>query len=510
MSNKKAILLSIAAWVLTALSFPPFPLGPIALASLAPWLYVLKTANKKTALLSSYLGAFLFNAISIYWFYYVGEVAPKALIFSGFFLAVAFLSLFTLLLAWVFVKIRDAHLWKFPLVFLFPLFWFGIEVLRSRGDMSFPWLSLGLVFGNSLELMQAYALFGVFGCSAIIIFSNMLLVEALLKRKKFLGLAPLALAASFYIGGYATIVYEKKHSNAAEDTLTVAIVQPSIPQTKKWSKDYYESVMGQTWNLLETLEPDGVGLILFAETAIPDFIGARFEEKRFLEDYATENNTAIVIGALNRFWNKERESKRNTNLNIYNSAFLFGFGSPAAEYRKMHLVPFSEKIPFYNIFPVVNYVDLGGGDFSSGDSLMIWQPGNFSPLICYEAIYGDILREAKRKGAKFIANITNDGWFYKSTAPYQHFNLVRAHAIESGIGVARAANTGISAFIEANGRIIEKTELFEQRIITANMPLKTRWTPYFAIGDQIESVLFVFSLLFIVFAAIKKGSQPKG
>ncbi|MDR1811985.1 MAG: apolipoprotein N-acyltransferase [Candidatus Fibromonas sp.] len=503
MGTKRAILLSLVSWVLMALSFPPFPLGPGALAFLAPWFCVLKTASKKTALLSSYLGAFLFNAISIYWLYHVGDVAPPALIFPGLFLGVAFLSLFALLCAWVFIKVKDARPGKFPLVFLFPFFWAGIEVLRSKGDMSFPWLSLGLVFGNSIELVQAYALLGVFGCSAIIIASNMCLAAAILKREKKLGLAPVALAAILYLGGYGVMALEKNDAGV-EDTLTVAVVQPSIHQTKKWSRAYFDSVMGQTWDLFKTLDPRDVELILFPETAIPDFINTRYKEYEFFDNYARENNAVIVAGALNRVWDVGKESKRKKKYSIYNSAFLFGLDSPAAEYRKIHLVPFSEKIPFDNIFPVINYVDLGGGNFSSGDSLSIWQPGNFSPLICYEAIYGGILREAKRNGAKFIANIVNDGWFMKSIAPYQHFNLVRAHAVENGIGIVRAANTGISAFIEPNGRVNEKTGLFEQKIIRHDISLKTRFTPYSVAGDYIEQVLFVFSLLMILAAFIIK------
>jgi apolipoprotein N-acyltransferase len=493
MNKKKAVLLSLASWVLLAFCFPPFPLGPGALVFLAPWFYVLKTASKKTALASSYLGAFLFNAINIYWLYHVGDVAPPALIFSGLFLSIAFLSLFALLCAYVFIKL--------PYSFLFPFFWAGIEVLRAKGDMSFPWLSLGLVFGNNLELMQSYTLFGVFGCSAIIIASNMCLAGAILKKKKKLGLAPLALALILYIGGYGILANEK---NTESNTLKVAVVQPSIHQTKKWSRDYFDSVMAQTWNLFETLEPDSVDLILFPETAIPDYINVRFTETEFLENYAQENNSAIVIGALNRIWNREPTNKKKKYY-LYNSAFLFGFGEPVQEYRKMHLVPFSEKVPFDNIFPIINYVDLGGGTFSPGDNLSIWQPGNFSPLICYEAIYGNILREAKRKGAKFIANITNDGWFYKSIAPYQHFNLVRSHAVENGIGVVRAANTGISAFILPNGKILEKTELFEQRIIVQNIPLETHFTLYSAIGDYTELILFAFSLIMVIVAIIKKS-----
>jgi len=495
MNTKKAILLSLTSWVLLAFCFPPFPLGPCALVFLAPWFCVLKTASRKVALTSSYLGAFLFNSISIYWLYHVGDVAPPALIFSGLFLSIAFLSLFALLCAYVFIKL--------PYIFIFPFFWAGIEVLRAKGDMSFPWLSLGLVFGNHLELMQSYTLFGVFGCSAIIIASNMCLSTAILKKKKKLGLAPLALTIILYIGGYGILANEKTTDT---DTLKVAVVQPSIHQTKKWSREYFDSVMTQTWDLFETLEPDSVDLILFPETAIPDYINARYRETEFLENYAQENNSTIVIGALNKIWNPEAKNKKKKYY-LYNSAFLFGFDESMPEYRKMHLVPFSEKVPFDNIFPLVNYVDLGGGVFSPGDSLLIWQPGNFSPLICYEVIYGNILRDAKRKGANFIANITNDGWFYKSIAPYQHFNLVRSHAVENGIGVVRAANTGISAFILPNGKILEKTELFEQRIIVQNIPLETRYTLYSAIGDYIELVLFVFSLIMVLVAIIIKKSS---
>jgi apolipoprotein N-acyltransferase len=503
MTTRKAISLSLASWLFLALCYPPLPLGPCAMVFLAPWIYVLKTANKKAALVASYLGAFLFHIISMYWLYYVGKVAPPALIYSGLLLGVAYLSLYALLNAWVFVKIRDMHFGKFPLIYLFPFFWAGIEALRARGDMSFPWLSLGLVFGNNFKLMQSFALFGVFGCSAIIIASNLCFVESFMKKKYRLALAPVALALSLYIGG---IFFAKDEVAGDEGNIAVAVVQPSIHQTKKWSREYFDSVMTQTWDLFETLDPAEIDLVVFPETSIPDYIDFRWQERDFLRNYADENKLAIVAGALNRSRNIE---KKRRGFNIYNSAFLFSPNHEIMEYRKINLVPFSEKIPFHNIVPIVNYVDLGGGEFSPGDSLSIWQPGNFSPLICYEAIYGSILRKAKQEGAKFIVNITNDGWFMRSSAPYQHLNLVRAHAIENGIGVVRAANTGISAFIAPNGAIFDKTELFEQKIMLNHMPLKTRFTPYSVIGDYIEFALIVFSLLAILLAIIRKGSPTK-
>jgi apolipoprotein N-acyltransferase len=492
MNNKKAILLSLLSFGLLAFALPPYPLGAGAFVFLAPWFYVLKTATKKTALLSSYIGAFLFNAISIYWLYHIGEVAPLELILLGTFLGVSYLSLYALLCAWVFVKIRDVSFKKFQLIWLFPVFWAGIEASQAKGDMSFPWLSLGLVLGNSHEMMQSFAIFGVFGVSAIIIASNMCLASAVLHNKKKLMLVPPVIAVLIYVGGFAAISYEESSKkDIIGDTLTVAVMQPSIPQARKWSREYFDSAMSQTWTLFSTLDPSDVDLIIFPETAIPDFITARPIESRYLRAYAEENNTVIMVGILNR----SRNEARKRRYNIYNSAFLFNANHPDLEFRKTHLVPFSEKIPYNHVFHVTNRWDLGFGDFVEGDSLSIWQPGNFSPLICYEAIYGKIVREAKKKGAKFIANITNDGWFYTSIAPYQHFNLVRAHAVENGIGVIRAANTGISAFIEANGNVIERTELFDKKIMVNNMPIGTRFTPYSIFGDYIEIALIAFSLL---------------
>jgi len=498
----KAILLSLISFCLLAFAYPPYPLGFGALIFLAPWFYVLKTAPKKTVLLSTYLGAFLFYVISLYWIYHVGEVAPPALIYTGVFLMIAYLSLYTMLCAWVFVKIRDLRFGKFSALLLFPFFWAGIEVFHSKGDMSFPWFSLGLVFGNSFEMIQSFALFGVFGVSAIIIASNMCLAEALLHKKKILACVPIAAFAILYAGGFACIKYgENTDLKEDADSLTITIVQPSIPQTEKWSRAYYDSVMGQTWNLFETLDPSNIDLIVFPETAIPDFMNLRHQEYDYLHNYAVENNTAIVMGALSRTANKNKRRK----FDIYNSAFLFGYEHPVLEFRKTHLVPFSEKIPYNEILPIDKNIDFGAGNFSPGDSLFIWQPGNFSPLICYEAIYGSIVRNAKRSGAKFIANITNDGWFKRSIAPYQHFNLVRAHAVENGIGVVRAANTGISAFIEANGKITGKTELFEIRTLTDTMPTRTRFTPYFIIGDYIEYALLALIAFTLLLPVFKKG-----
>ena len=109
------------------------------------------------------------------------------------------------------------------------------------------------------------------------------------------------------------------------------------------------------------------------------------------------------------------------------------------QYSKQHLVPFSERLPFDNIFPVINYVNLGEGDFAPGDGNKLWGSDyKYSPSICYEVVYPQFVRKVKAEGADLLLNITNDGWFGNSAAPYQHANINRFRAVESGISIARS------------------------------------------------------------------------
>jgi len=167
-------------------------------------------------------------------------------------------------------------------------------------------------------------------------------------------------------------------------------------------------------------------------------------------------------------------------------------------YIKKHLVPFSERIPFDDIFPILNYVDFGEGDFVPGTETPVYDLYHWTPYICYDAIFGDLVREAAREGSRLMVNITNDGWFGRSTAPGNHLNLVRYRAIETGMPVARIANSGISAFIDQYGHYSHNTNLFETTVVQRKMQLKTRHTLYERIGDTVETALLWFFLIYLV------------
>ena len=172
-------------------------------------------------------------------------------------------------------------------------------------------------------------------------------------------------------------------------------------------------------------------------------------------------------------------------------------------------MPFSERIPFDDIFPILNYVDLGEGDFVSGKETPVYGPFKWTPFICYDAIFGDLVREAINAGSRLMVNITNDGWFGRSTAPYQHLNLVRYRAIENGMPTARLANSGISSFIDQYGHYDLNTDIFVDAVIQRKMQLKTRDTPYQHYGDSVETALLWFFALYVIATSVAAFTSKK-
>ena len=150
------------------------------------------------------------------------------------------------------------------------------------------------------------------------------------------------------------------------------------------------------------------------------------------------------------------------------------------------------------MFPILNYVDLGEGDFVPGKETPVYGPYNWTPYICYDAIFGDIIRDAIRAGSRLMVNITNDGWFGHSTAPFQHLNIVRHLAVTYGYPVARLANSGVSAFIDQYGHYDQNTNIFEERVIQRKMPLKTRSTFYTSVGESFEKALLWYFAIYLV------------
>ena len=462
----------------------------------------------------------IYNTVNYYWIYNVMNVdsAPSGLICLGVFLLIAFFSAYSVFAAFIYTLAKNikfgGRAW---LLTLYPIFYAGLEMTRTRGDFAFPWSHLGYVFGNTLESLQALSVIGIFGYTALIIASNMMVAKAIESpwkipagdnRIKFvLAKLPLAAPALIYAAllVHGNVVLSRPEAQPfygaeAPETPLMAMVQPSIQQGEKWSKARFDSITAKTFGMVNDSVQKGTNLIILAETAVPDHIRRQPATIRELHKLAERHNAAVLTGALD-FHRNEPGSPRKYD--IYNASFLFTPEDSHSyqRYIKKHLVPFSERIPFDDIFPILNYVDLGEGDFVPGKETPVYEPFKWTPFICYDAIFGDLVREAINAGSRLMVNITNDGWFGRSTAPYQHLNLVRYRAIENGMPTARLANSGVTAFIDQYGHFDKNTEIFTDRVVSRKMQLKTRDTPYQHYGDSVETALLWFFLLYLIAVA---------
>jgi apolipoprotein N-acyltransferase len=427
----------------------------------------------------------------------------------GVVLLVAFFSAYSVVAAFVYTLIKDIRFKGLRIFWiLYPVFYAGLEMTRTRGDFAFPWSHLGYVFGNYLELLQTLSIIGIFGYTTLIIASNMLVANALDKpglKAKWPFALPVLILLALLVHGKITLSAPEAapfYGSDGEHTPQIAMVQPCIRQGEKWSKERYDRIIDKTLGMVKDSVKDGTDLIILAETAIPDHIRRQPATIAQMHRVASRMNASILVGALHFKLNREPDAVRRYE--IYNASLFFtpNDGRFPQRYIKKHLVPFSERIPFDDIFPILNYVDLGEGDFVPGKETPVYGPFLWTPFICYDAIFGDLVRDAIRAGSRFMVNITNDGWFGRSTAPYQHLNLVRYRAIENGFPAARLANSGVSVFIDQYGHMDLNTPIFEDAVIQRKMQLKTRDTLYQHIGDYLETMLLYFFGIYLIAAIV--------
>jgi apolipoprotein N-acyltransferase len=506
--SRIALALATCAWGFVAFAFPPLPLGPAMFVLLVPWFIVLNKFNRETAVFATFWASMVYNTVNYYWIRNVMnvETAPAGLIFLGLILLIAYLSLFNVLASFIYSTVKDLKFkGKAYLLVLFPIFFASIEMFRTYGDFAFPWNHLGYTLGNHIELIQTLSIIGIFGYTILIIASNQIVAYAFQQsgRKRFaLFAVPFAIFFALLIhGNYVLSAPEAVpfYNADNEENPAIAMVQPSIAQGAKWSKERFDSILTKTFGMAMDSSKPGTNLILLAETAIPDHIRRQPAVLRQLHQMADAKNAGILTGALD-YKRVSADVNDPRRFEIYNAAFLFMPGDPGfpQRYVKKHLVPFSERIPFDDVFPILNYVDLGEGDFVPGKETPVYGPYKWTPYICYDAIFGDLIREAMNAGSRLMVNITNDGWFGRSTAPYQHLNIVRLLAVTYGYPVARLANSGVSAFIDQYGHYDQNTKIFDIRVIQRKMPLKTRSTFYTAIGEFVENALLWFLAIYLI------------
>jgi apolipoprotein N-acyltransferase len=200
------------------------------------------------------------------------------------------------------------------------------------------------------------------------------------------------------------------------------------------------------------------------------------------------------------------------DVDYYNSAYLIGAEPKVlGKYDKVHLVPFGEYIPFKKWLPFLGKMVAHVGDFKSGKKgdTLLWKDEKLGIQICFEIIFPGLSRAMVKNGAGILINITNDAWFARTSAPYQHFSMAVFRAVENRRSLVRAANTGISGFVDPVGRVLSRSELFETAVLTKNIPIYHETSLYTRLGDLFAVVCTLLSVIFILTGLIKAKGISK-
>ena len=226
----------------------------------------------------------------------------------------------------------------------------------------------------------------------------------------------------------------------------------------KWDPAYQNATIDHYEKLTREAVADGAELVVWPETAAPFFFQQESELRERILDLARKLGVWLVVGSPAFSYENE------TLLLMHNRVYLVRpDGTADQSYDKMELVPFGEYVPLKSLFFFVDKVVEGVGDFRAGDTPVVFRTaqGNFGTLICYEGIFPELTRRFVDGGANFLVNITNDAWFGRTSAPYQHLAMATFRAIENRVPLVRVANTGFSAMVDADGTIRWRTGLFE-------------------------------------------------
>ncbi|MCP4482012.1 MAG: apolipoprotein N-acyltransferase [bacterium] len=479
------------------LSFPKFNQSYLAFLAIIPfYFFITNLKSSKKVIMASFCIGLLVNLGFFYWIVPTFQMAKinffVALISC--FLISAYLTLYWLVFGLSIYYFRSYY-------FLLAGIWVILEYLRTYCLSGFPWNLLGYSQWNNLVFIQSVDFFGVYGLSFLVIIVNFLFcalfnyyhgnelsrcnqaVASLgesthLKQKKQIILMVFIIIANLIYGFFRLAQKDKFFKESP--TVKIGLLQGNINQYEKFDNKYLEHIRKEYLGLMD----QNIDLYIWPETAFPysykGSIGSFFEgvdlQAQIIGSFVVENgqyfNGAILL---------DRDLRK------------------LGTYKKNHLVPFGEVLPFKafieKFLPAVKYV--GGLNYGDGYDSLELNGVKFGTSICFETLFGNEIRQFVLKGANVLVNISNDAWYLRTSAPYQHFSFNIFRAIENRRYLVRAANTGISAVISATGKVLARTSLNEKECLVYEVPLKKGQTIYSLFGDWFVWLNFILVFYFL-------------
>ncbi len=476
-------------------------LWAILLVAFVPIFLVVSKVSGKRAFFCGILAGVLYHLFLLYWIIFVlGTYGgfPWYLSFPSLFLLTLYMSLYF----GVFLVVTRSFLGNAPVgiaLVAIPCLWVGLDWVRSLLFSGFPWMDLGYGLWRFPVLVQFVDVVGHFGVSFLLLLTNTLIV-LMIKRglRSSIALFVPYCGLIILIGCYSVYSWNTISVTMEEgERARVGVVQGNIDQSKKWLPEEQQKTVMTYLELTQKIPSQKqLDMVVWPETALP-FYPINTPLELPIISFLRTKNYAVLTGSP---W-YEIIDRQKRLINYYNGAFLYlEDGSKGGNYFKSHLVPYGEYVPFKKFFPFLAPLVEAVGDFTLGKVEEPLQQKNIRSgvLICFESIFPDIARKWVKSGANILVNLTNDAWYGKSSAPYQSLAMTVFRAIETRRSIVRAANTGVSGFIDPLGRIQESSPLFVEWTGAADVVLMEKRTFASCYGHLFAPLCFGVALVLTV------------
>jgi apolipoprotein N-acyltransferase len=482
--------------------------GALALVGFVPVLLALRGQGPKNAYKLGFVASFIQFTLNVQWLVVAMVVFGRIpLVISW-----AILSLLTAAMAaYVAAAYAITRMlvgrFRWSMWLIFPAALCATEMMRNFGPLGgFPWGNVGTSFATVPLLLQPAALFGVHGLVFCAALASSTIAEAMqwLLRRQSAAFPRVAVAVGglLLVGwfGYGAARLSSEPTNAP--TVRVGLLQGNIEQGIRNDKPWTgRGVLDRYHRLQDEAVDAGAQIVVWPEAAFPLRVG---KDRKELTQHLVEGGKAPPAAVVGAVGNERREENGKRKDVHTNSAFIVGRdGALVGKVDKTHLVPFGEYVPWPFGAIVRQIVPIGGTqpgegyegipvDVKLGDGTT--RSLKLGTTICYEGIFPEIARRLRRAGAELHVNVTNDGWYGISGAPTQHFAFYALRAVESGIPVVRAANTGKSGWVDTRGRFHDVTAIYTDKAVVADVPLVAEDTLYLALGEWVSVPCALFIL----------------
>jgi len=498
-SHGRDTLLAALSGILMGLPFVNFRLWPLAWIALVPLLFAIRDKDHHRSFWLSYFAGATFFGMVLHWLsslvYWVGGIVLVGVLLLVLYLAV-YWGIFGLVVGYTRARF-GAPAWLTGAAV-----WVLLEYVQSKLFTGFGWALVGYSQMYNNRILQWASVGGVFLVSAIVVLSNLLIYSLIFEPRRVPRLIAVLLLVglSFVFGG---VLLRPEHS---ERTVGVAIVQGNFGQDVFWSPGLSEESILVHEQLSSQAVREGTDLIIWSEAAVPGYLESEPRLEEEVKRYAKRKGVHLLLGA--------KRAVQTPDWQAFNSAYLISDeGEIVDRYDKMHLCPFGEYLPLRRVFPLLEKIAPPLGDFSPGRRRTVFEMNGakFGVLICFETVFPDLARALVREDTDFLTTITNVAWYGRSAAAYQDLAICVFRAVENRTWLVRAANSGISCFIDPWGGIRSVVHqngdpLFVKGWSRENVDTKKRFSLYTFFGDTVVLVSGLW-LAALVLVAWRRGRK---